>query len=154
MDWATGVVWSGLIWAGLFWVCLLTVPCSALPVCTQRACYFGSSAEKRWQHHGLLKLLTFPQALPVHPGIYTLVMLLSLLLRMQWLHVNRHCVTCAHTKHSNLQTHIHFHFEQHSYGCDVTGKHVTTWWMCADQAECKTSGQVSEAWRWKNPRRL
>lgn len=104
MDWVTGLVWSDLIWAGLFWVWLLTVPCSALPVCTQRACYFGSSAEKRWQHHGLLKLLTFPQALPVHPGIYTLVLLLSLLLHMHWLHVNRHCVACARAERSG--THI------------------------------------------------
>jgi len=68
---ATGLLWAGLIWAGLFWVCLLTLSCSTLPECAQRTCYFGSSAEKRWQHHELLKLLTFLQALPVHPGIYT-----------------------------------------------------------------------------------
>lgn len=158
MDWVTGLVWSGLIWAGLFWVCLLTVPCSVLPVCTQRACYFGSSAEKRWQHHGLLKLLTFPQALPVHPGIYTLVLLLSLLLHT---HPNacEHAL-CAHTKQSDvIYTSTHTHTITRMGGgafplwASVVRSDVT-WWMCADQAECKTWGQVSEAWRWKNPRRL
>lgn len=92
------VIWSNL--AGLLGVCLLTVPHTALPVITQRTCYFGNSAEKRWQHHALLKLLTFPQALPAHPRIYTLVLLLSLLLRMHWLHFNGHRDGCAPAKHS------------------------------------------------------
>lgn len=139
MDWVTKQVWSGWMWAGLFWVCLLTVLCSALLVIAQGTCYFGSSAEKRWQHHGQLKLLTFPQALPVHPRIYTPVLLQSLLLHMHWLHVDRYCDACAPAKHSDGSV-IRKTKIQQSYG--------SMWRLdtCADQAECKTLGQVSGAW--------